>query len=175
MRIDTIYLSYVLTFINYLTFLYYSYYLLSQSYIVSRPTPLLVGLFLFYINTYNDQMTLFNPFKEYNKYAQDVVNGDILACNAIKLQCERYLSWFERDDMYFDYDDVEEDQELMEYLKQENYDDLEIDDEFIEALDNSPTYKRTMIELEKIEKVRRFLIAEGIVDNEGCIDYISEL
>ena len=33
----------------------------------------------------------------------------------------------------------------------------------------------TMIELEKIEKVRRFLIAEGIVDNEGFIDYISEL
>ena len=33
----------------------------------------------------------------------------------------------------------------------------------------------TMIELEKIEKARRFLIAEGIVDNEGFIDYISEL
>lgn len=33
----------------------------------------------------------------------------------------------------------------------------------------------TMIELEKIEKVRRFLIAEGVVDNEGFIDYISEL
>ena len=30
----------------------------------------------------------------------------------------------------------------------------------------------TMVELEKIEKVRRFLIAEGIVDNEGFIDYI---
>ena len=35
------------------------------------------------------------------------------------------------EDSSFDYDDVEEDQELMEYLKQENYDDLEIDDEFI--------------------------------------------
>ena len=35
------------------------------------------------------------------------------------------------EDSSFDYDDVEEDQELMDYLKQENYGDLEIDDEFI--------------------------------------------
>lgn len=62
-------------------------------------------------------MTLFNPFKEYNKYAQDVVNGDILACNAIKLQCERYLSWFERDDMYFDYDDVDKKIALVSKMK----------------------------------------------------------
>ena len=30
-------------------------------------------------------------------------------------------------------------------------------------------------ELQKIEKVRQFLINEGIIDNEGFIDYISEL
>ena len=33
----------------------------------------------------------------------------------------------------------------------------------------------TQAELEKIEKVRRFLLDEGIVDDEGFIDYISEL
>ncbi len=35
------------------------------------------------------------------------------------------------DDQSLDYDDIEEDEELMDYLKKENYDDLEIDDEFI--------------------------------------------
>lgn len=30
-------------------------------------------------------------------------------------------------------------------------------------------------ELDKIEKVRRFLLDEGIVDDDGFIDYISEL
>lgn len=33
----------------------------------------------------------------------------------------------------------------------------------------------TQKELDKIDKVRRFLIDYGIVDNEGFIDYISEL
>ena len=33
----------------------------------------------------------------------------------------------------------------------------------------------TLLELDKIEKVRRFLLDEGIVDDEGFIDYISEL
>lgn len=33
----------------------------------------------------------------------------------------------------------------------------------------------TQAELDKIEKVRRFLLDEGIVDDNGFIDYISEL
>ena len=33
----------------------------------------------------------------------------------------------------------------------------------------------TQTELDKIEKVRRFLLDEGIVDDDGFIDYISEL
>lgn len=33
----------------------------------------------------------------------------------------------------------------------------------------------TQLELEKIEQVRRFLLDEGIVDDDGFIDYISEL
>lgn len=33
----------------------------------------------------------------------------------------------------------------------------------------------TQLELDKIEKVRRFLLDEGIVDDAGFIDYISEI
>lgn len=33
----------------------------------------------------------------------------------------------------------------------------------------------TQLELNKIEEVRRFLLSEGIVDDDGFIDYISEL
>ena len=33
----------------------------------------------------------------------------------------------------------------------------------------------TQLELDKIEQVRRFLLDEGIVDDDGFIDYISEL
>ena len=35
--------------------------------------------------------------------------------------------------------------------------------------------QHTQKELNKLEKVRRFLLNEGIIDNEGFIDYISEL
>lgn len=45
--------------------------------------------------------------KAYNKYAYDVVNGNILACKTIKQVCERYISWFEKEDRYFDTDDVD--------------------------------------------------------------------
>lgn len=48
----------------------------------------------------------FNVIETYNRYAKDVVEGNIVAGNYIKLACERYISWFERDDIYFDYDDV---------------------------------------------------------------------
>lgn len=43
----------------------------------------------------------------YISYAKNVLNGKIVACEAIKLACKRFLSWFERDDMYFDYSDVD--------------------------------------------------------------------
>jgi phage terminase large subunit-like protein len=37
----------------------------------------------------------------YKQYANDVLEGKIPACRYVKLACERYLSFFERDDMYF--------------------------------------------------------------------------
>ena len=46
--------------------------------------------------------------KIYIKYAKDIVDGNITACENIILACKRFLSWFERDDMYFDYADVDQ-------------------------------------------------------------------
>ena len=40
---------------------------------------------------------------QYTQYAHDVINGKIVACEAIKLAAKRSLSWFERSDMYFDW------------------------------------------------------------------------
>lgn len=40
--------------------------------------------------------------KKYKKYAEDVLSGKIVAGQYIKLACKRYLSFFEREDMYFD-------------------------------------------------------------------------
>ena len=39
---------------------------------------------------------------KYTQYAEDVLSGKIIAGELIHLCCERYLSWFERDDIYFD-------------------------------------------------------------------------
>ena len=62
-------------------------------------------------------MNYFNPFKTYNKYAQDVVEGRIVACESIKLACKRYISWFDRDDIEFDYDDVDKKIGLVRKMK----------------------------------------------------------
>lgn len=46
--------------------------------------------------------TMKNIASKYTDYANKVLNGEIPACEYIKLACKRYLSFFERDDMYFD-------------------------------------------------------------------------
>ena len=40
--------------------------------------------------------------KKYKKYAEDVLSEKIVAGEYIKLACKRYLSFFDRDDMFFD-------------------------------------------------------------------------
>ena len=52
-------------------------------------------------------MTIIDDSKVYIRYAKDVIDGKIIACQNIILACKRFISWFERDDMYFDYDDVD--------------------------------------------------------------------
>lgn len=43
-----------------------------------------------------------NVDSKYTEYAESVVSGQIVACKAIKQACQRYLDWFNRDDIYFD-------------------------------------------------------------------------
>lgn len=43
----------------------------------------------------------------YNEYADKILSGEIKSCEAIFLACKRYKNWFERDDIYFDKEDVE--------------------------------------------------------------------
>ena len=61
--------------------------------------------------------TYIDNTKLYIKYAQDVVSGRIIAGKYIKLSCQRYLDWFERDDVYFDYKDIDKKIKFIQKLK----------------------------------------------------------
>ena len=39
---------------------------------------------------------------KYTDYARKVIDNEIVAGELIKLACKRYMSFFERDDVYFD-------------------------------------------------------------------------
>lgn len=52
-------------------------------------------------------MTVKDETKEYIKYAQDVLSGNIVAGHLIKLSCERFISWYSRDDIEFRYELVD--------------------------------------------------------------------
>lgn len=52
-------------------------------------------------------MTEYNLEKEYIKYNEDILTGRINSCKNIKLACERFKKWFERDDIYLDYEEVD--------------------------------------------------------------------
>lgn len=43
-----------------------------------------------------------NISNEYTDYAHKVLSGEIAAGKLLRLTCQRYLSWFDRDDIYFD-------------------------------------------------------------------------
>lgn len=53
----------------------------------------------------------------YNQYADDVISGKIKACEAIFLACKRYKSWFSREDIYFDEEDVQQKIRVVSRLK----------------------------------------------------------
>ena len=42
-----------------------------------------------------------NIDEKYTEYARNVLNGNIIACDFIKLACQRYLDWMDRNDMEF--------------------------------------------------------------------------
>lgn len=62
-------------------------------------------------------MTNYDLAKAYIKYNDDVLNNKIVTNKLIYLACKRMKSWFERDDMYFDFDDVDCKIRFMEKMK----------------------------------------------------------
>ena len=42
--------------------------------------------------------------KDITTYPWDVVEGKITACELVKLACQRFISFLQRDDMFFDFD-----------------------------------------------------------------------
>lgn len=55
--------------------------------------------------------------KTYIKYAEDVLDNKIIANKTIHLACKRMLKWFERIDIYFDYNDVDTKINFIQKLK----------------------------------------------------------
>jgi phage terminase large subunit-like protein len=62
-------------------------------------------------------MTKIDYEKIYIQYACDIVSGKIIAGKYIKLACERYLNWFNRDDIYFNYEAVDKKIRLIQKLR----------------------------------------------------------
>jgi len=65
-------------------------------------------------------MTNIEYDKDYIQYAVDVLHDNIIACEYIKLACKRFLSWFDRDDIFFNYDEVDRRIRFIERLKASN-------------------------------------------------------
>lgn len=55
--------------------------------------------------------------KDITTYPWDVIEGKIIACELVKLACQRFINFLQRDDMYFDFDDVEKKIHITESLK----------------------------------------------------------
>jgi phage terminase large subunit-like protein len=55
--------------------------------------------------------------KDITTYPWDVVEGKITSCELVKLACQRFINFLQRDDMYFDFDDVEKKIHITESLK----------------------------------------------------------
>ena len=53
-------------------------------------------------------MTNIDNSKIYIQYAYDIINNKITSGKYIKLACKRFIDWFNRDDIEFDYKDVDD-------------------------------------------------------------------
>lgn len=54
---------------------------------------------------------------KYTRYALDVISGKIIACEMVILACKRFISWFDRDDIYFDQEMAERPVKFIAKLK----------------------------------------------------------
>lgn len=52
-------------------------------------------------------MTNYDLSKPYIQYCEEILNFSIPSSNAVYLTCQRFKNWFDRDDIYFDYADVD--------------------------------------------------------------------
>ena len=62
-------------------------------------------------------MTHYDTNKIYIQYAEQILNGEIASCEYIKKACQRFKSWFNRDDIYFDYKTVDRNIKITSKLK----------------------------------------------------------
>jgi phage terminase large subunit-like protein len=62
-------------------------------------------------------MTEIDDTKPYIRYAKQVISCEIVACENIVLACKRFMSWFNRDDIFFDYKDVDKKIKFISLLK----------------------------------------------------------
>lgn len=62
-------------------------------------------------------MSEYNLEKPYIRYCEDVISGKILACQDVILACKRFKSWFEKEDRYFDFNDVDRRIKLVSKMK----------------------------------------------------------
>lgn len=58
-----------------------------------------------------------DSLQKYKQYAEDIVNENIVSCRYIKLAAQRYLSWFEREDIQFRPDKADHVVNFIEKLK----------------------------------------------------------
>ena len=62
-------------------------------------------------------MTNIDLTKQYWKYADDVINDRIITGKYIKLACQRMIDWSKRDDIFFDYSDIDRKIRFVQKLK----------------------------------------------------------
>ena len=62
-------------------------------------------------------MTNIDLTKQYWKYADDVINDRIITGKYIKLACQRMIEWAKRDDIFFDYSDIDRKIRFVQKLK----------------------------------------------------------
>ena len=55
--------------------------------------------------------------KEFTQYPEDVLSGKIIAGEALKLACQRYLDWFDREDFYFDWQKADKIKNFIQSMK----------------------------------------------------------
>ena len=58
-----------------------------------------------------------DELQKYREYAENVINEKVVSCRFIKLAAQRYLNWFERDDIEFRPDKADHVVNFIEKLK----------------------------------------------------------